>query len=148
MRFHEIAAADLPRLFAIRTAARENPISREGLDAAGITEQTVAVMLATTHRGWLCEIQGQPVGFAIGNGSNGELWVIAVLPEHEGKGIGRALMELTQDWLWSKGWPELWLVTGFDRKARAANLYQKMGWKDAGVRDGQRLFVLKRPTKT
>lgn len=145
MHFHEIAAADLPRLFAIRTAARENAVTREWLTATGITEQTVAVMLATTHRGWLCEVQGEPVGFAIGNGSNGELWVIAVLPAHEGKGIGRALMQLTQDWLWSKGWNELWLVTGFDPNARATHLYRELGWKDAGVRDEQRLLTLKRP---
>jgi len=145
MRFREIAPEDLPRLFDIRTAARENPYSREALAASGITAQTVAVMLDTTHRGWLCEVDGESVGFVMANGATGELWVIAVLAEHEGKGIGRRLMNLAQDWLWSKGWKEIWLVTGFDENARASHLYDKLGWRHVGIRDEQRMFTLQRP---
>lgn len=145
MIFRESKPADISRTFDIRCAAKENPIPRELLTSIGVTEQTVGVMLATTHRCWVCEIEGEVVGFVTANGSNGELWVIAVLPEHEGKGIGRKLMTLAQDWLWSKGWKEIWLVTGFDDHARATYLYTKLGWTTAGIRDNQRLMILKRP---
>lgn len=131
MHFREMTPADLPDTFRIRTAAKENPFPMEALIASGITEASVTQMLATTHRGWVCEVDGNIVGFAIGNRSDGEFWVIAVLQEHEGKGIGRRLMLLVQDWLWSEGWQKLWLVTGV-APSRAFHLYSKLGWRDCG----------------
>lgn len=128
--------ADLPVSFHIRTAAKENPFSMDSLIAEGITIESVTQMLATTHQGWVCEVTGQVVGFAIGNRSNGEFWVIAVLQAHEGKGIGRQLMRLVQDWLFNEGWQKLWLITGL-APSRAFHLYSKLGWQDLGpVGDG------------
>ncbi len=59
----------------------------EALRQEGITEESVAAMLTTTHKGWVCEID-QRVG-QLQHGqfrSNGEFWVVAVLPEFEGRG--------------------------------------------------------------
>lgn len=131
MIFRQMTPADIPASFLIRTAAKENPFPMEALTASGITPASVTQMLATTHRGWVCEVAGNVVGFAIGNRRNGEFWVIAVLQEHEGKGIGRRLMLLVQDWLWSEGWTKLWLVTGV-APSRAFHLYSKFGWRDCG----------------
>ncbi len=135
MHFRELTPADLPPMFDLRTSVQENAVTREFLTESGITVESVTAMLGTTHRGWLCEIAGQPVGFAMGNRSNGELWVIAVLAEHEGKGIGRRLMHLVQDWLWSEGWTQLWLVTG-TAPTRAFRMYCSLGWKDCGPLEG------------
>lgn len=123
--------ADLPDAFRIRTAAKENPFPMEALISVGITEESVTQMLATTHRGWVCEVDENIVGFAMGNRSVGELWVVAVLLEHEGKGIGRRLMHLVQNWLFSEGWEKLWLVTGV-APSRAFRMYYKLGWQDCG----------------
>jgi hypothetical protein len=55
MIFREITIKDIPALFDVRTAVRENAFTREGLYSAGITEPAVENMLRTSHRGWLCE---------------------------------------------------------------------------------------------
>jgi ribosomal protein S18 acetylase RimI-like enzyme len=145
MHFREMTPADLPDTFRIRTAAKENPFPMEALISAGITEASVTQMLATTHRGWVCEVDETIIGFAIGNRSDGEFWVIAVLPEHEGKGIGRHLMQLAQDWLFSAGCPKLWLVTGAP-PTRAYHLYTKLGWQDVGPTEhGGRRMELAKP---
>ena len=99
-----------------------------GLKFLGITVAGEAQKLQTTHRGFVCEDEGVIIGFVVGDGSTGELWVLSLWPEYEGKGIGRQLMILAQDWLFSKGWEKLWLTTGV-KPSRALTLYQRLGWK-------------------
>src|SRR5215470_3305889 len=86
--FREIEAADIPALFYIRTRTRENRYKLEELERLGITEQSVAEKLSTSYKGWLCTRNGAVVGFCIADRATGELWVIAVLPEFEGSGVG------------------------------------------------------------
>ena len=121
---------------------RENRYSLEALQAEGITEDSVIALLGTTHKGWVCEIDGHVVGFSMGNRSNGEFWVIAVLPEFEGRGIGRRLMELVVEWLWASDCREIWLWTSPDITTRAYALYRKFGWEDCGVQQERRVMRL------
>ena len=55
----------------------------------------------------------------MGNLKTGEMWVIAVLREFEGRGIGRQLLARVEDWLRSEGWDEIWLTTDVDESLRA-----------------------------
>ena len=128
MKFRAIESNDLPAIFDVRASTRENPFSREALWEIGITEESTAELLRTTHRGWLCEAEKEIVGFAVGDGKTGELWVIAVLPEYEGKGIGSELLAKVEAWLHSLGWKEIWLWTSSDPKKRAFSFYSKRGW--------------------
>jgi len=129
MNYRLIGPGDLPEIFDLRAATRENPYSREDLRQLDITEDSVAERLRrATHRGWLCEVGERIVGFAIGDGTTGELCVIAVLPEFEGRGIGSRLLAAVEDWLAAAGWKELWLWTSSDRKKRAFSFYLKHGW--------------------
>ena len=73
--FREITCNDIPALCAVRIATRENALSRDELAAHGICEESVRGMLEETHRGWLCEVDGGTVGFAMGNGETGEMWI-------------------------------------------------------------------------
>jgi ribosomal protein S18 acetylase RimI-like enzyme len=138
LTFREITRDDIPALFAVRIATRENTLSLEELAALGITEESVRGMMETTHRGWLCAVDGETIGFAMGNGNTGEMWVVAVLPEFEGRGIGAKLMTLVEDWLFSLGWEELWLTTDVDTRLRAYGFYKKYGWMDFEIKDGLR----------
>jgi GNAT superfamily N-acetyltransferase len=144
MRFLEITPDDVPALFDVRVATRENRLSRDELSARGITESAVQQRLAGSFRGWLCACDGRVVGFAMGDGSTGELEVIAVLPEYEGRGVGRGLLERVERWLRSVGWNELWLLTDPDVSLRAYRFYRAAGWLDAGLDGGNR--VLRKPT--
>lgn len=145
LRFREIVRGDVPALFAVRVATRENAYTREELRGLGITEGSVTAMIGSSHRGWLCEDEGRAVGFAMGNRGTGEMWVIAVLPGYEGLGIGRRLLGLVEDWFWSEGWTEIWLTTDLDPKFRAYGFYRKMGWLDRDIRDGLRYMRKPRP---
>jgi ribosomal protein S18 acetylase RimI-like enzyme len=129
MIFREMTPADVPMTFLVRAAAKENPMPLvTGLKHLGITVESVKGHLATTHKGFVCEVDGLVIGFTIADNRTGELWVLSVWPEYEGKGIGRQLMLLAQEWLFSKGWEKLWLTTGV-KPSRALALYQKLGWK-------------------
>jgi GNAT superfamily N-acetyltransferase len=128
MKYRLIEERDLSAIIDVRAATRENPFSREELRNLGVTEETTAQMLRTTHQGWLCEDAGRIVGFSIGDGKTGECWVIAVLPEFEGRGIGSRLLALVEAWLWSRDWGAIWLWTSSDPQRRAYAFYLHRGW--------------------
>lgn len=136
MYFREIGIEDIPDIFRVRVATWHNARGEEEMTALGITHQTVREMfLSGSHRGWLCEIGGKVVGFAMGNRTNGEMWVIAVLKEYEGRGIGRKLMSFIENWLWSEDWEEIWLTTDLDETLRAVGFYRHLGWEDWKLED-------------
>jgi hypothetical protein len=85
MNFRKIAPLDIPALFAVRVSTHENRLTLEELTALGITEESVKEKLSGSFHGWLCEADQRMVGFAMGDKSSGELWVIAVLPGYIGK---------------------------------------------------------------
>src|SRR5580698_1776891 len=128
MSLRLIRPDDLPELFDLRGATRENPYSREELRKIGITEESTAALLGTSGRGWLCESGGIKTGFAIGDGATGELCVIAVSPMFEGQGVGSTLLTAVEDWLFSLGWKEVWLWTSSDSGKRAYSFYIRRGW--------------------
>jgi GNAT superfamily N-acetyltransferase len=128
MAIRPIEVRDIPELFDIRASTRENAFSREALREMGITEESVASALGSTHCGWLSESEGKKIGFAIGDGSTGEISVIAVLPQFEGQGTGARLLEAVESWLYSLKWPELWLWTSSNPATRAFSFYTKRGW--------------------
>ncbi|MBK8477506.1 MAG: GNAT family N-acetyltransferase [Opitutaceae bacterium] len=148
MKFRPIESKDLSEIIEVRASTRENPFSREALRQLGITEESTAELLRTTHRGWLCEEEGRIVGLAIGDGKTGELWVTAVLPEFERRGVGVRLIDSVEGWLWSLGWQELWLWTSPDRQKRAFTFYLKRGWGVSELKDGILFMKKKRPNQS
>ncbi len=145
LQFREIDAADVPALFYVRTRTRENTYTLDELHALGITDESVAERLATSCKGWLGTPPGLVVGFCMADRSTGELWVIAVLPEYEGQGIGNALMSSAEEWLWEQGWSRAWLTTDIDTALRAYGFYRQRGWSDWKLDDGLRWMELFRP---
>ena len=143
MNLRLIKPEDLSVIIEVRASTRENSFSRAALRDLGITEESIAELLRTTHRGWLCEEEGRVVGFAIGDGKTGELWVIAVLPEFEGRGVGLRLIESVEEWLWSLGWLEIWLWTSADHQNRAFTFYSKGGWNVSETK-GEILYMKKK----
>ncbi len=146
MKFREIEKFDVPQLFNVRVATRENTLSRQELEDLGINEISVTNMLATNHKGWLCEVDNKVIGFAMGNRDNGELSVIAVLPGFEGKGVGAGLLNRAENWLWSNGWNEIWLTTDVNATLRAYGFYKQQGWEDDKIEKGMR-FMKKQKTR-
>ena len=84
------------------------------------------------------EVDGQIVGFAIGDALDGNIWALFVHPGHAGQGHGRALFSTLVDWLRSKGLQRLTLGTEPD--TRAADFYRAAGWTAVGLQDGEIRF--------
>ncbi|MBW6515706.1 MAG: GNAT family N-acetyltransferase [Candidatus Cloacimonetes bacterium] len=145
MKYREITISDIPVLIELRTKTDENDLSLEVLLSLGINEKTFAEKLSTTYKGWLCEIAGNVVAFAIGDKQTGEMWVIAVLPEYIKQGIGGKLLTLVEEWLFTQGCQRIWLTTDIDTKLRAYSFYLNHSWLDDRIEDGMRYMIKDRP---
>ncbi|GHD61064.1 GNAT family N-acetyltransferase [Jeongeupia chitinilytica] len=133
MLIRETRADDLPALFVLRGQTRDNALTPEELAGYGITpESSAAAMQRGEVKGWLCEIDGRIVGFASGDRDGGEMLVLALLPDFEGRGIGKALLGCVVAWLQSLGHARIWLVANPDPKVRAHGFYRRCGWVATG----------------
>ncbi|WP_207479998.1 GNAT family N-acetyltransferase [Arenibaculum pallidiluteum] len=139
-------SAEVEDLFAIRTSVIENHQSREELADLGITPESVAAMLAADCRAWICDLDGVPAAFSMAKAGERTVFAVFVRPEAEGRGLGRALLEAAESWLFAQGAAEIWLTTGLDPTLRAHRLYEAAGWRAGDVTaDGQRLYTKARP---
>lgn len=138
LSYREMTAEDVPAVLALRFATRENAITLEELEADyGITPASIAGSLQGSNvRGWLCAAAGDVVGFAMGDRASGEVQVVAVLPDFEGRGIGKTLLAKVCDWLFAEGHDEIWLGANPDPQVRATGFYRRLGWRSSGVMAG------------
>lgn len=131
--FRKMNLDDIAPTFAVRLSTVENAITMEELERVyGITPRSLADAMASHVEGWLCEDGGAIVGFAMGDRSTGEVLVVAVLPEYEGRGIGKELLVRVQNWLFSNGHEEIWLLANPDPDVRATGFYRRLGWRATG----------------
>jgi GNAT superfamily N-acetyltransferase len=141
-------AEDIETLFSIRTSVRENYQSRAELAQIGVTPESVATLLKTVCRAWLAEVDRQPVGFSMANAAEKTVFALFILPEYEGRGIGKQLLTVAEDWLWSMGCIEIWLLTGADLSLRAHGFYQHLGWQAVGETSDGHIRYIKRSATT
>lgn len=140
---------DIDTLFTIRTSVRENYQSREEIAELGITSESVTKMLAWDCCAWIAEIEARSVGFSIANATEKTIFGVFILPSFECRGAGRALMQAAEDWLWSRGVDEIWLVTGNNPTLRAYGFYLHLNWMPTGVESdrafrGEMKFIKRR----
>lgn len=115
-------------------------MSVEELASIGITPASMTAAIQGSHKGWLFEAEAQVGGFAMGNAENSELTVMAMLPKHEGKGIGGKLLTQVERWLASEGCTRLWLTTDINPQLRAYGFYLRHGWQDWKIEAGLRFM--------
>ncbi|MYM39309.1 GNAT family N-acetyltransferase [Pseudoduganella sp. CY13W] len=121
---------------AIRLAVRENMLSHP----ARITPQMYRDYLALLGRGWVAEFDGEIAGFSYADQADASIWALFIAPEHEGKGLGRALLQLATDWLFAQGHACLRLSTGAG--TRAERFYAAQGWQREKQAGGDVYFCL------
>lgn len=132
----QATAADATAMHRVRLSVTENR-----LVSVALTEQHYIAAIQQTGRGWVVEVDGEVVGFAVGNAQTGNIWALFVEPGHEGKGYGRQLHDVMVAWLWEQGRGGLWLTT--DAGTRAERFYQQAGWARTGAAaDGEVRFEL------
>jgi GNAT superfamily N-acetyltransferase len=116
---------DIAAMHRVRMSVQENR-----LVSMSLSEADYIVAIEQTGRGWVIELAGTIVAFAVGDAHTGSIWALFVEPGHEGRGFGRQLHDQMVSWLWQQGLERLWLST--DPGTRAQRFYEAAGWKHAG----------------
>lgn len=98
----------------------------------GITENIVAEMIEKSSCVWVATDK-KIVVFSMGLPEQGCLLVAFFLPDYEGRGLGRRLVEGAEQQLF-KHHEIAWLET--DKKSRTANFYMRPGWSNKMNLDG------------
>jgi ribosomal protein S18 acetylase RimI-like enzyme len=122
-------------LFEVRARTRQNPLLRAELADLGITPESTSTDLTSgAITGAVCTSEGQVVGFCSGAFATGEILVLAVLPDYEGRGAGTRLLERVVSRLRDAGAQRLWLAAAADPAVRAHGFYRALGWRPTGER--------------
>ncbi len=130
---------DIELLMDIRNGVREN-----ALVSTVLTHDDYARAVTTDGRAWVSEVDGEVIGFSCGRPGKGDIWALFIRQAFEGRGIGNALMQLVEDWMFGQGLDEIWLVTS--PGTRAERLYQRRGWSQRGMTaHGEAKYILKSP---
>lgn len=127
--------ADVAGIFNVRTSVNENTLSVAELADMGITPESVAAMIAAELCAWVAVESETIVGFSMIDQQEGSLFAAFVLPSHEGRGVGRSLVNEAEKQLFAQH-AACWLETG--SATRAAGFYRRLGWlneQDAGNGD-------------
>lgn len=132
IQVREARETDVEEIFAIRTSVAENHLSLEQLSEMGITPETIAAMLAQGPCLWVAEIERVPVGFSMVRNETGCVFGLFVRADHEGRGVGRLLLEKAERHLFAK-FDEIWLETEIGSRAYA--FYERAGWLPVEKRD-------------
>lgn len=129
---------DISAMHRVRLSVRENTL------ASAIGESDYVSAIEQTGRGWVIELRGKIVAFAVGNAMTGNVWALFVDPAHERRGYGRRLHDAMVAWLFARGVPRLWLTT--QPGTRAQRFYEAAGWSIHGaVENGEVRFELVSP---
>jgi ribosomal protein S18 acetylase RimI-like enzyme len=136
LQYRLAVSADAVECIALRGRTRENAISAAALDSMGITVGSWGDGIETGRlRGYLCTDDNTIVGYCFGDRESGEIVVLAVLPQYEGRGIGRSLLSQAVQDLRSLGYTRLFLGCSSDPSHRSYGFYRHLGWKATGSFD-------------
>ncbi|MEN5181385.1 GNAT family N-acetyltransferase [Comamonas testosteroni] len=127
---------DAAECLRLRGLTRENAFTAADLQKLGITEQTWADGIRSgLLPGWIAWAQGRMAGYCFGNAESGEIMVLALLPQYEGRGWGRELLGCTVNTLHGLGWRRLFLACSSDPAVRSYGFYRHLGWVHTGECD-------------
>jgi GNAT superfamily N-acetyltransferase len=128
---------DIAAMHAVRMSVRENRLS----DPTRVTEDDYRRFIEERGCGWVYDSDNEIVGFGVVDLVDRNIWALFVDPQHEGKGIGSALLNAMVDHAFKKGSEPLWLTTS--PGTRAERFYRQSGWREAGIAaDGELRFEL------
>ncbi len=147
VKIRAVKSSDFNRCAEIRGMTRENPVSAEVLEEFGITESTWGPQIDDgTIVGVVATSSENIVGFCSGDSKTGEVLVLAILPEYESCGIGKAMLLDVIRQLFEFEFSQLWLAASPDSNTRAHGFYRHIGWLPSGRIDknGDEILVYKK----
>jgi ribosomal protein S18 acetylase RimI-like enzyme len=134
--FRRAAPDDTPACIVLRGMTRENAFSVEKLAALGITLESWRSAIADgSLPGHVAIVDDRIVGYCFGERETGEIAVLALLPSHEGQGVGRRLLNLVVADFRELGLARLFLSCSSDPAVRSYGFYRHLGWRSTGTFD-------------
>jgi GNAT superfamily N-acetyltransferase len=136
---------DADECVRLRGLTRENAVSEARLRHMGITTASWAADIRSGALcGWVARSDGTMLGYAFGATATGEVVVLALLPAHEGYGLGRELLQRVAQDLRGHGHDQLFLGCTTDPARRSHGFYRHLGWRGTGRLDhhGDEILVL------
>ena len=131
---------DISAMHKVRMSVLENQLS----DPTRVTEADYRRYIEQRGRGWVYERDNAIRGFGVVDLVARNIWALFVDPEHEGKGIGSALLKAMVAHAFEEGSDSLWLTTS--PGTRAERFYRHSGWREAGIAEnGELRFELSAP---
>lgn len=127
MNFRNASVDDIAGIQLVRNSVKENRLSNPAL----VSDADCEDFITNRGKGWVCEIDGIIIGFAIADLKEKNIWALFVHPDHEKKGIGKKLQRLILDWYFDQTKEPVWLGTA--PTTRAEMFYRNSGWKEIGV---------------
>jgi len=127
MIYRQAEIRDIPQIQIVRHTVKENTLSNPAL----VTDADCEDFITKRGRGWVCEVNGDVVGFSIVDLEENNIWALFLQPEFEGNGIGKELHRLMMDWYFDQTQETVWLGTA--PNTRAEKFYEKQGWKNVGL---------------
>ena len=136
LTFRQATPDDVAACIVIRGKTRENAISAERLMAMGITLASWANDIRSGQLwGLICLADQVMLGYCFGDRLTGEIAVLALLPDGEGLGNGKRLLQGVMDRLHSDGFERLILGCSSDPRSRSYGFYRHLGWRSTGKLD-------------
>src|SRR5688572_10158782 len=105
MIFRKATSADILQIQVVRNAVKENMLSNPAL----VTDADCEDFINRRGRGWVCELDGRIVGFAIADLEDHNVWALFVHPDHDRKGIGKRLHDEMLNWYFNQTNTTIWL---------------------------------------
>lgn len=134
--YRKAVPGDIPACIVLRGRTRENAFSVEQLEALGITLESWQGGVGDGAFGGYVAMSGEELaGYCFGERDSGEILVLALLPEYEGRGIGRRLLGLMLDEFKVLGFERLFLGCSADARTRSHGFYRYLGWRPTGEVD-------------
>lgn len=137
-RYRSAREGDIAALMEIRNTVREN-----ALVSTVLTHADYLQAMFSDGQAWVCEVDDELIGFSCARRRQGDIWALFLRQSHEGRGIGSALLERAETWMFEQGLERIWLVTA--PGTRAERLYRRRGWVEQGLKPtGDLEFILDR----
>jgi GNAT superfamily N-acetyltransferase len=134
--YRKAVPEDAAACIDLRGRTRENAFSVAQLAAVGVTlESWRAGIRDGSSPGYVAIVDGRMAGYCFGDRDSGEIVVLALLPEYEARGIGKALLERMVEDFRTWGFARLFLGCSSDPNSRSYGFYRHLGWTSTGTLD-------------
>jgi RimJ/RimL family protein N-acetyltransferase len=97
-----------------------------------VTDKDCVEYLTLRGKGWVCEINNAVIAFAIADLIDNNIWALFVLPDFEGNGIGKAILQYLIDLAKKQKLHTMIAVIDYENQSSVA-FHEQFGFTTVGI---------------